>query len=93
MSFGTFKCKWVSIGRTEHCGHSCTKEFCGMHALRMRKGHVNHTCSVCGIGIRGQYGLCKDHGRDKERKKLYNEKQIAFISECRRLNRIFKYGM
>ena len=88
MPVGTKNCHWVTIGKAVTCGKSCRTNYCGLHARRIRNGHVNYTCSVCGIGVKGKYRLCIAHGRDHERMKPYIKKRVAFISEIRRLARI-----
>ena len=88
MAFGVNNCKWVLIGKAVQCGKGCMTEYCSRHASSIRNGHINYTCSICGVGVKGKYRLCIAHGRDKERMKPYSKKTTAFKSEIRRLARI-----
>ena len=88
MAIGVKNCEWVRIGKAEKCNKTCWTNYCSIHAARIRKGFVNYTCSVCGIGVKGKYRLCAAHGRDVVRMKPHIKKRVAFLSERRRLARI-----
>ena len=88
MPLGKKNCQWIVIGKAEKCNKTCRTDYCWSHARRIRLGFVNYTCSVCGIGVKGNYRLCAAHGRDAVRMIPHNQKKIAFRSERRRLARI-----
>ena len=88
MAVGKKNCQWVRIGKAEKCNKTCRTDYCAAHATQIRKGHINYTCSVCGIGVKGKYRLCLAHGRDVVRMIPHSKKRTAFRSERRRLARI-----
>ena len=74
------QCKWLIVGRSEHCGKRCIYDLCGIHRAQLRRkpGSEPHPCRRCGRVTKAESWLCrKQCGVDNAQKALHRAEARA----------------
>ena len=79
------KCAWLLMGKTELCGKSCVRVYCGTHHALASKGGGTVACTGCGIGVKTSLALCNGCGATVLRVKKWRERQRFIREEYNRL--------
>ena len=69
-------CVWLLRSKQKTCGKPCMGEYCKQHNRQLRKGGKRPTpCSVCGMGILCDTGICIKGGGATLKKRLSRERK------------------
>ena len=92
MKRATNNCVWLLRSRQETCGKPCVGEYCKQHNYQLEKGGKLPTpCSVCGVGIFCDSGICIWCGGEALKKRPFRERIKVKESFARVLEELMRH--